>query len=203
MSRFILASGSPRRRELLKAVGYDFDVIPSAVDETLPDGISPARAVELLSERKCGDVAERNPGSVVLGCDTVVVLDGRILGKPADEEDAFKMLRMLSGRVHSVFTGVCISCGGKKTVFNVETKVRFFDLTDELINAYISTGEPMDTAGAYGIQAFGAALVESINGDYFTVVGLPLARVMRALSEFGVESGLENHIMERKDDGHM
>ena len=188
---FILASGSPRRRELLKAVGYDFEIIPSSADETLPGEIGPATAVELLAERKCEFVARDHRGSVVLGCDTIVVLDGKILGKPVDEEDAFSMLKALSGREHSVFTGVCIEGKGEKEVFHVETRVRFFELSDDMIRSYISTGEPMDKAGAYGIQTLGAALVESIDGDYFTVVGLPLARVMRTLGAFGVECGIK------------
>ena len=186
MSRFILASNSPRRRELLSVTGYGFDVVPSDADESLPDGIDPESATRILAERKCLDVLECNEDAVVLGCDTVVALEGLILGKPKDREDAFKMLSTLSGRTHTVFSGVCIASQGRKEVFCEKTEVTFYNLSDETIRSYIETGEPMDKAGSYGIQAFGAALVKKINGDYFTVVGLPLARCQRVLASFGV-----------------
>ena len=186
MSFFILASNSPRRRELLSVTGYSFDVVPSDADETLPEGIDPESATKTLAERKCLDVLESYEDAVVLGCDTVVALDGMILGKPKDEEDAFRMLSMLSGRTHTVYSGVCIASKEKKEVFCEKTDVTFYELSPETIRSYIDTGEPMDKAGAYGIQAYGAALVRKINGDYFTVVGLPLARCQRVLSSFGI-----------------
>ena len=198
MNDFILASASPRRRELLSSLGYEFSIVPSDVDEELPPSCSPDKAVEFLAEKKCTDVAELYFNDVVLGCDTIVVLNGKILGKPHDEEEAFAMLKALSGNTHSVYTGVCIAKGEKKKVFSVETKVRFYDLDDDLIHAYISSGEPMDKAGAYGIQQIGSLLVESINGDYFTVVGLPLSKTARELADFGIFSHASN-VLSRKD----
>lgn len=186
MSNFILASGSPRRRELLKNAGYDFQIIPSGVDEDLPENISPEKAVEMLAESKCLDILKKHEDSVVLGCDTVVAFDNVILGKPEDEEDAFNMLKSLSGKTHSVFTGVCIADKERTVTFSVETKVKFYDLSNTTIKSYISSGEPMDKAGAYGIQGLGAILVEKFNGDYYTVVGLPLAETQRVLAEFGI-----------------
>lgn len=186
MSKFILASGSPRRKELLSNAGYVFDIIPSNADENLPNGISPKQAVEILATLKCKDVLDKHQDSVVLGCDTVVAYDDVILGKPENREDAYNMLKSLSGKTHSVFTGVCIADKEKETVFCVETKVKFYELNDTTINSYIDSGEPMDKAGAYGIQGLGAILVESFDGDYYTVVGLPLAKVERVLAEYGI-----------------
>ena len=186
MSRFVLASNSPRRRELLSVTGYDFEVFPSGADETLPDGIDPESATRTLAERKCLDVLSANEDAVVLGCDTVVALDGMILGKPKDEEDAFRMLSTLSGRTHTVFSGVCIASAERKSLFCERTNVTFFELSEETIRSYIKTGEPMDKAGAYGIQAFGSTLVRRIDGDYFNVVGLPLAKSQRILASFGI-----------------
>lgn len=191
MSRFILASGSPRRRELLSNAGYTFEIIPSSADETLPEKIAPDDAVKILATKKCEDVLNNNTDAVVIGCDTVVAIDGEILGKPESESDAFAMLSSLSGNTHSVFTGVCIADKNKKEVFCVETKVKFYPLSDETINSYIKTGEPMDKAGAYGIQGLGAVLVESFNGDYYTVVGLPLAECQRVLAKFGINGKIK------------
>ncbi|MGN0522484.1 MAG: Maf family protein [Eubacterium sp.] len=168
----ILASKSPRRQELLKIITDDFVIKTANVDETLPEGISPKEAVEYLSKIKA--MPFKNDTDTVIGADTVVAVDGKILGKPENKNDAFNMLRLLSGREHSVFTGVTILKPGSRETFSEETKVKFFDLTDDEINAYIETGEPMDKAGAYGIQGKGALLVEKIDGDYFNVVGLPI-----------------------------
>lgn len=190
MSRFILASNSPRRKELLTISGFDFDVVPSDVDERLPDGIEPDEATMTLAERKCLDVLEKRSDCVVLGCDTVVSIGGKILGKPKSEQDAFDMLMNLSGREHTVFSGVCIASGSKKSVFCNSAKVKFYDLSENMIRSYIETGEPMDKAGAYGIQAYGASLVEKIDGDYFTIVGLPLARCVRVLADFDIYGAL-------------
>lgn len=149
--KLILASGSPRRSEILKNAGYEFVVKPSSADESLPDGILPEDAVKLLSERKA-DAAKIECSDVVLSADTVVALGNRILGKPSDKAEAFSMLRSLSGKTHSVYTGVTIKSAEKKRVFAVKTDVLFYPLTDDEINAYIATGEPFDKAGAYGIQ---------------------------------------------------
>ncbi len=173
----ILASQSPRRRELLKYITEDFEVKVSDVDETLPEGIPPKEAVEYLSYIKA--LPFRNEKDIVIGADTVVAIDNQILGKPADESDAGRMLKMLSGRTHSVFTGVTVLKGEHRDTFSVETKVTFFELRDKEIDRYIATKEPMDKAGAYGIQGYGSLLVKSINGDYFNVVGLPISELNR------------------------
>lgn len=149
--KLILASGSPRRSEILKNAGYEFVVKPTSADESLPGGILPEDAVKLLSERKA-DAAKIECSDVVLSADTVVALGDRILGKPSDKAEAFSMLRSLSGKTHSVYTGVTIKSAEKKRVFAVKTDVLFYPLTDDEINAYIATGEPFDKAGAYGIQ---------------------------------------------------
>ena len=191
MKRFIVASNSPRRRELLSLAGYEFEVIPSDADETLEADISAETAVKELAKRKALSVSAQSKGAVVLGCDTVVSLGGKILGKPRSEEEAFAMLRSLSGREHEVFTGVYITDKEKSENFVTCTKVEFYELSDETIRSYIATGEPMDKAGAYGIQGFGSVLVKKINGDYFTVMGLPLNECARSLARFGVKGKLE------------
>jgi septum formation protein len=187
--KLILASGSPRRSEILKNAGYEFVVKPTSADESLPDGILPGDAVKLLSERKA-DAAKIECSDVVLSADTVVALGDRILGKPSDKAEAFSMLRSLSGKTHSVYTGVTIKSAEKKRVFAVKTDVLFYPLTDDEINAYIATGEPFDKAGAYGIQGRAAVFVEKIDGDYYSVVGLPLSRCARALRDFGIVPSL-------------
>ena len=181
--KLILASASPRRREILKNAGFEFEVKTSEADETLPDGISPEDAVELLAKLK-NEAVRAESDTTVISADTIVVCDGKILGKPKDEADAFKMLRLLSGREHFVFTGVCVRKGEKLKVFHEKTAVYFYELGDSEISAYIATGEPMDKAGAYGIQGKGAVLVRKIDGDYLNVVGLPLARLVRELKKF-------------------
>lgn len=188
--RFVLASASPRRKELLKNAGYEYEVCPADIDETMPEGVEPEVACEILARKKAQAVLEENPDAVVLGSDTIVVLGNKILGKPENEGDARVMLKALSGRVHQVYTGLCV-CSKDKTLSLVsEADVRFYELSDEIIDAYIKTGEPMDKAGAYGIQAIGSMLVKSIEGDYFTIVGLPVAKAARMLSEFGIEGHL-------------
>lgn len=175
----ILASQSPRRQELLKLITNDFEIKVSNVDESLPSGISPKNAVLYLSKIKAEPF--KNDSDIIIGADTVVALDGKILGKPKNEENAREMLRFLSGKAHSVFTGVTVIKGDIAKSFAVETKVKFFDLTDEEIDEYIKTGESADKAGAYGIQGYGSLLVEKIDGDYFNVVGLPVSRLAREL----------------------
>lgn len=175
----ILASQSPRRQELLKLITNDFEIKVSNVDETLPSGISPKDAVLYLSKIKAEPF--KNDRDIIIGADTVVALDGKILGKPKNDENAREMLKFLSGKAHSVFTGVTLIKGDITRSFAVETKVKFFDLTDEEIDEYIKTGEPVDKAGAYGIQGYGSLLVEKIDGDYFNVVGLPVSKLAREL----------------------
>lgn len=178
----ILASQSPRRRELLKYITNEFEIKCSNADETLPKDISPKDAVLYLSDIKANQFKTEN--DIVIGADTIVSIDNKILGKPKNKDDAFKMLSTLSGREHSVFTGVTIIKGNQKKSFCSETKVKFFDLSDKDINNYIDTNEPMDKAGAYGIQGFGSLLVENINGDYFNVVGLPISKLNQVLKDF-------------------
>lgn len=184
--KLILASGSPRRAEILTQGGFVFEKRVSEADETLPDGISPDAAVEYLAKQK-GTAVQRNAGELILSADTVVALDGRILGKPADRADAARMLSALSGRTHSVYTGVYLTDGVQDALFHEKTDVTFFPLTEAEIQQYIDSGEPMDKAGAYGIQGRGALFVEKIDGDYLNVVGLPLAKTARQLKEvFGI-----------------
>lgn len=178
----ILASKSPRRKELLSLITEDFIIKTADVDETLPAKITPWEAVEYLSQIKAEPF--KSDEDIVIGADTVVAVDGTILGKPIDRENAFAMLKMLSGKEHSVFTGVTVIKGEKSSTFSVETRVKFFDLSNEEINAYLDTGEPFDKAGGYGIQGKGSLLIEKINGDYFNVVGLPISALSRCLEDF-------------------
>lgn len=177
----ILASASPRRKELLSLITPDFRVITSEADETLPENIAPESAVKLLAERKARAVAAICPGDTVIGSDTVVALENEILGKPADDLEAAKMLRSLSGKKHVVYTGVCVIRGGEKTVFVGSAAVKFADMTDDEISEYISSGECRDKAGAYGIQGFGARYIEYIEGDYYSVMGLPVRQLYECL----------------------
>ena len=181
MKSLILASKSPRRKELLTLAGVRFTVETADVEETYPDGLRPAEIVKHLSRIKAEAVFGKHPEETVLGADTIVALDGEILGKPKDAEDAVRMLRELSGKTHDVFTGVTILCGKAKKTFAERTAVTFYDLTEEEILSYVSTGEPLDKAGAYGIQGKGVTLVKRISGDYSNVVGLPVSRVVRVL----------------------
>ena len=184
--KLILASGSPRRRELLGHFGLDFDVIPALGPETPPVGADAGETARALSEAKAREIAQAHPDAVVIGADTVVEIDGAILGKPRDEEDAKRMLRLLSGREHRVFTGVTVIKGDDIVSRWEETKVFFRPMTEDEIAAYVATGEPMDKAGAYGYQGRACVYVERIEGDFFNVVGLPLCRLGTMLSELGV-----------------
>lgn len=179
----VLASASPRRRELLQRAGVDFTVRASDAEEFIEPGTPPHEAVMQLAAQKALAVARDCPDDLVIGADTVVVFDGEILGKPADTADAARMLHRLSGQTHAVYTGVCLVRGGKTETFFEQTQVTFYPLTDEQIASYIATGEPMDKAGAYGIQGRGCTLVRGICGDYFNVVGLPVAALCRRLND--------------------
>jgi len=187
--RIVLASASPRRRELLEMLGIkDLKVIPSRAEEAIPPGQRPKDAVCRLSRLKAHEVAARClPEDVIIAADTIVELDGRILGKPVDENHAAEMLRSLSGRSHRVFTGVTVMGGGRELTCAEETTVRFRPITESEIRAYIATGEPMDKAGAYGAQGIASLFVEGIDGDFFNVMGLPLCRLGKMLSELGVD----------------
>jgi len=193
----LLASGSPRRRELLTQAGFRFTVKTADVDETTEEK-EPAKVVEALSRRKAEAVYQlissqdgkdtvRDGNDMVVAADTIVSQDGEILGKPKDEADACRMLRELSGRTHVVYTGVTlITPDGVRRTFSTATKVTFYPLSEEEIREYVASGEPMDKAGAYGIQGLGARLVERIEGDYNNVVGFPLAHFIRVLEEEGL-----------------
>lgn len=185
--RFILASASPRRAELLRNAGFDFEIIVSDADESLPDGIPVSEAVLRLSKVKAQSVSEKYPGAVVLGCDTVVSLDGKIMGKPKDDRHASEMLRTLSGKIHKVYTGVTVTDGERTESFFTGTEVEFYPLSEETIASYIATKETADKAGAYGIQGFGSVLVKRIDGDYFSVMGLPVSESARVLARFGIK----------------
>lgn len=181
MKKIILASSSPRRKELLTTAGIKFEIHVRDVDESVPEGTLPVEAAKMTAAKKAAAVAEDFADCVVIGADTIVVANGKILGKPRDEADAKAMLRMLSGIEHEVITGVCIINNGIPESFAQISKVKFYDLTDEEIAAYVATKEPMDKAGAYGIQGLGCTLVERIEGDYFNIVGLPVAEVSRKI----------------------
>ena len=185
----ILASQSPRRRQLLGQIGLDhFIVRPARGEEVMDPALSPAQLVEELSRQKAREVAgASDPGDLVIAADTVVAIDGRVLGKPHDREEACAMLSALSGREHTVYTGVTVCRDDRMLTQHEATQVRFRPLSPREIQAYVDSGEPMDKAGAYGVQELGALLVEGIRGDYFNVVGLPLCRLGQMLSQFGVE----------------
>lgn len=181
----ILASQSPRRIELMREAGYDARIIPADIDESALPGEGPFELVERLARAKAETVAtgHAEPGEAVVAADTIVALDGALLGKPSDEADASRMLHALSGTTHQVATGVCVVRDGGAESFVDITDVTFYELSDAEIEAYIATGEPMDKAGAYGIQGeHGRMLVEKIDGDFYNVVGLPIAKVVRTLS---------------------
>lgn len=180
----ILASGSPRRKELLQLITEDFIVHSVDADETLPAGMPVEMAAAYLADLKASTAAKIFPDQIVIGCDTIVLLGDEIMGKPKDREDAHRMLRALSGETHSVLTGTSLYYGTQTTVFTTETLVTFYPLSDAEIERYLDTGEPFDKAGAYGIQGKGSLLVQGIEGDYFNVVGLPVAALSRALTQF-------------------
>lgn len=180
-TEIILASASPRRVALLRNICPTFKAVPSGADESLPPGIDPREAVQLLAQRKASFLVKDYPQALVIGADTVVAMDGELLGKPVDAHDAARMLRLLSGRVHTVYTGVSLCAPTGNACFCVGTDVTFYPLSEEDIRWYIATGEPFDKAGAYGIQEKGALLVERIEGDYFNVMGFPVARVARQM----------------------
>lgn len=185
--KLILASGSPRRKDFLTAAGYDFTVYTLPVDETVSSDIHPREAVRLLAERKGRAVAAAlGDSEPVLSADTLVELDGVSLGKPRDPADAARMLRALSGRTHAVHTGVAVHYGGRCLSETDTTLVRFRSLSEEEITAYVKSGEPMDKAGAYGIQGQGSALVESYRGELDTVIGLSMRTVRSLFASCGL-----------------
>jgi len=185
--RVVLASQSPRRRELLTLIGIPHEVRPADIDESVRPGERPAPHAERLARTKALAVAGADGAALTIGSDTIVVVDGDILGKPSDAAEARRMLRRLSGREHVVFTAVAVAYGGRVASSVEEVTVAFRALSDHEIDAYVATGEPMDKAGGYGIQGYGATIVERIDGDYFAVMGLALGRMVRLMAELGVE----------------
>lgn len=188
MKQVILASSSPRRKELLQNIGLTFKVEPGNYEEDLSCGLEPHELAQRISLGKAESVATRYEDSIVIGADTIILLDGKIMGKPHTDGEARKMLAAISGRSHSVITGFSIieTASGRMVSRSVETKVYIKNLAPDEIDAYVKSGEPLDKAGAYGIQGLGALLVERIEGDYFNVMGLPLFSLMEALKEFGI-----------------
>ena len=184
-ARVILASASPRRRELLALIGIRHEVRPADIDESQLTGEGPVAHAERLARAKAHTIAEHEPGAVVIAADTIVVVDGDVLGKPRDAAEAHAMLRRLSGRTHTVLTAIAVALGAKTESAVESVDVTFRALTDEEIVAYVATGEPMDKAGAYGIQGYGATIVERVDGDYFSVMGLGLRRLVDLLERVG------------------
>ncbi len=180
----ILASASPRRKALLSKLFDDYKVIPSDIREMVPRNLEVDKCPEYLACAKAEMVSKGREKSLVIGCDTSVICDGKMLNKPRDTNDARIMMNMLSGAVHRVITGVCLCYMGKSCSFSVSTDVEFFELSEKEIEEYIISAEPYDKAGGYGIQGKGGLFVKGIHGDYFNVVGLPIARLKRAIDEF-------------------
>lgn len=182
--RIILASGSPRRKELLKNLEINFEVITLSIDETMDDSLSLNERLKNLAYRKAEAIFKSCEDSLVIGADTIVVIDGKILGKPKNRQDAYDILKTLSGRTHEVKTGVAIITKEKSDVFISTTKVNFAQMSDDEIYRYIETSEPMDKAGAYGIQGYGSKFITSIDGDYYTVMGLPINMLYNYLRNY-------------------
>ena len=187
--RLVLASASPRRAELLRVAGFEFEIVPPAVDEQPRPREQPRALVQRLAAAKSAAVAQRRTESVVLGADTAVVVDNAILGKPVDEADATRMLQLLSGRTHDVLTAISLRTGARHLMSLESTRVRFVPLDAQEIAWYVASGEPSDKAGAYAIQGLASRFVDSFEGSYGTVVGLPVAAVYRLLGELRVDAG--------------
>ena len=183
--RIVLASSSPRRRDLLAMIGITHEVIPADIDEAYFPGEEPRAHALRLAQQKAASIAARNPTAIVVGADTIVVVDGAVLGKPLSAADAGRMLRILSGRTHVVYTAVAVQRAASAASAVEAVTVTFRTLSDAEIGAYIDTGEPMDKAGAYGIQGFGATIVDRIEGDFFAVMGLPLGQMVRLMGKIG------------------
>ena len=181
--KYLLASQSPRRAELVRYITDEFEILPSDCDETVPDGIEPEEIPELLAARKALSVSRLKKDRLVIGCDTVVIIDGVILGKPHTPDRAISMLKTLSGRTHTVVSGVCICYKGKTMSFSQKTLVSFYELSEEEIRDYVQSCKPLDKAGAYGIQDKGGLFVREISGDYYNIVGLPVARLKREIDK--------------------
>lgn len=189
MKTIILASASPRRKELLEKIGLKFEVEPADCEEVVDTALEAHELVQKLSRGKAESIARKHRNAIVIAADTVVLMGDKILGKPHNQAEAKKMLRALSGKSHVVITGFTIIDTAKRRILSktVETKVYIRELNPEEIDAYVKSGEPLDKAGAYGIQGLGSVIVEKIEGDYFNVVGLPLSSLAESLKEFGID----------------
>lgn len=183
----ILASQSPRRRDLLAMLGLEFTVVTADIDETMDSSLSVEDAVAAVCKRKAMAVAETHPHDTIIAADTIVVVDGKVLGKPHSPEEAKEMLRSLSGRSHTVMTAFCLWEKGRAVTHVEQTHLRFKPLSQEEINAYVATGSPLDKAGAYGIQDQASIFVEALEGDYYNVMGLPVCALVKALRKNGIE----------------
>jgi septum formation protein len=190
MYHIILASASPRRKELLEQIGVRFTVNPSTCEEIITD-TDPVKVVKALSCQKAADVSKRYDDALIIGSDTIVSINNQILGKPKNQQDAYRMLKLLQGNTHQVYTGVTVvnkhTGGSEEITFCSATDVSFYSMTDEQIYSYINSGEPIDKAGAYGIQGKSAVYIKEIKGDYNTVVGLPVAMLYQMLLEKGID----------------
>ena len=195
--RIVLASQSPRRAELLRMLGFQFDVVPADIDETYHGNETGPEHAERLAREKASFINDQHPDAIVIGSDTVVVVAGDVLGKPRDKQHALEMLLRLQGRTHQVATGIAVCVPGHQLASGIETvDVKFKPFDRQLAEAYVETGEPMDKAGAYGIQGYGASIVEWVNGDYFSVMGLPVQRMIAMLEGLGWKydfNGLQKH----------
>lgn len=183
----ILASQSPRRRELLNLMGIPFTTVNPNVDEVINPNLPLENAIEELAYIKAIDVLNRHPEANIISADTIVVCENEVMGKPVNEEDAIRMLKQLSGKKHEVITGVCLLNSEKQMRFHTKTLVEFYDYDEEFVKAYVQSKVPLDKAGAYGIQDKGALLVKGIEGDYYTVMGLPIGELYQALKKFNQE----------------
>ncbi len=190
--KILLASASPRRKELLEKIGWSFVSMSSAVDEQSEE-TEPIALVETLAQQKADFFRQSHPDFLIIGADTVVAIDGKILGKPTDQEEARAMLEQLSGRWHQVYTGVCLLYKGKRRTFHEQTEVKMYALTTKEKEDYLATGESQGKAGAYAIQGKGALLVEKIKGDYYNVVGLPIAGLAREVEALKKEDDPLSH----------
>lgn len=180
----VLASQSPRRKELMQMADLPFRVVLPEGEEVLNTEVSIGEAIEQIAKQKAVSVFNKEPEAVVVSADTVVYLENEVLGKPKTDDKAVQMLKKLSGKTHQVITGVCIMSKEETVTFHSVANVKFYDLSEEDIQHYVATGEPLDKAGAYGIQGKGCVLVESIEGDYYTIVGLPIAAVAKVLKKY-------------------
>lgn len=180
-NKYILASKSPRRQDLLRLIGLEFDVIPSHVDEIIKEGLSFIEVVQDIAVQKAMHIAEEHPDSTVLGFDTLVIFEEEALGKPKSREEAFDMLKRLQGSTHTVLTGCALVCCDEVETIYGEADVTFFPMSDQEINEYLDTEEPFDKAGSYGIQGYGSRYIKKVNGDYYSVMGVPVAKLYQLL----------------------